>query len=58
MYVGVDTHKRMHVLVVIDEDGRTRGSRTAANTPEGWATALQWAREQQQHLRWGVESGE
>ncbi len=57
MYVGVDTHKRMHVLVAIAEDGRTRGSRTIANTPEGWITALQWAREQQQqHIRWGVEN--
>ena len=56
MYVGVDTHQRMHVLVAIDEDGRTQGRRTAANTPEGWSTALQWAREQQHHLRWGVEN--
>ena len=56
--MGVDTHKRMHVLVAIAEDGRTRGSRTIANTPEGWITALQWAREQQQqqHIRWGVEN--
>ncbi len=57
MYVGVDTHKQMHVLVAIAEDGRTQGSRTAANTPEGWITALQWARgQQQQHIRWGVEN--
>jgi len=57
MYVGVDTHKKMHVLVAIAEDGRTQGSRTAANTPEGWSTALQWARgQQQQHIRWGVEN--
>ncbi len=57
MYVGVDTHKQMHVLVAIAEDGRTQGSRTAANTPEGWITALLWARgQQQQHIRWGVEN--
>ena len=57
MYVGVDTHKQMHVLVAIAEDGRTQGSRTAANTPEGWITVLQWARgQQQQHIRWGVEN--
>src|SRR5215213_7151132 len=56
MYVGGDTQKRMHVLVAIVEDGRTRGSSTAAKTPEGWATELQWAREQQQHIRWGVEN--
>jgi len=56
MYIGVDTHKQTHVFVAIDADGRTSGSRTLANTPEGWATALRWAREQQQHIRWGVEN--
>ena len=57
MYIGVDTHKQTHVLVAIDADGRTSGSRTVANTPEGWAAALQWARgQQQQHIRWGVEN--
>ncbi len=56
MYIGVDTHKRAHVLVAVDEQGRTVGTRAVANTPEGWATALQWAREQQQQpTRWGVE---
>ena len=58
MDIGVDTHKETHVLVAIDEGGRTRGSRTVANTPAGWATALQWARgqQQQQSIRWGVEN--
>ncbi len=57
MYIGVDTHKQTHVLVAIDEAGRAGGSRTIANTPEGWAAALQWARgQQQQHPRWGVEN--
>ena len=56
MYIGVDTHKQTHVLVAIDADGRTSGSRTVANTPEGWAVALRWARGQQQHVRWGVEN--
>ncbi len=46
MDIGVDTHKQTHVLVAIDEAGRPGGSRTIANTPEGWATALQWARGQ------------
>jgi transposase len=56
MYIGVDTHKQTHVLVAIDEAGRAGGSRTIANTPEGWATALRWARGQQQQTRWGVEN--
>ena len=57
MFVGVDTHKKTHVLVAIDTEGRTHGSRTVANTPEGWAAALQWVRgQQQQQVRWGVEN--
>ena len=47
MYLGVDTHKRTHVLVALDEDGRQLGTRTISNTPEGWAEALGWARGKQ-----------
>jgi len=40
-----------------DEQGHHLGTRTAPNTPEGWATALVWAREQQQPMRcWGLEN--
>jgi transposase len=57
MYVGVDTHKRTHTLVALDERGQTLGSRTVANTPEGWLAALTWARERQlAPIRWGVEN--
>ncbi len=57
MDIGVDTHKRTHVLVAVGEQGQSLGTRTVANTPEGWAAALQWAREQQQQpIRWGVEN--
>jgi transposase len=57
MDVGVDTHKKTHVLVAVGTQGQTLGTRTVANTPAGWAAALQWAREQQQqHIRWGVEN--
>ena len=58
MDVGVDTHKKAHVLVAVGAQGQLLGTRTVANTPEGWATALQWAREQQQQqqVRWGVEN--
>jgi transposase len=58
MYLGVDTHKRTHVLVALDEAGRQLGTRTIANTPEGWAEALAWVRGKQQHQRrWGIENG-
>ena len=56
MYVGADTHKSTHVLVAIDESGRTIRTRTVPNTPDGWATGLTWAREQQQPIQWGVEN--
>lgn len=56
MYVGVDTHKQAHVLLAIDAEGRTCGSRTVANSPEGWATALGWVREHGGPRRWGVEN--
>ena len=55
MYLGVDTHKQAHVLVTLDEQGHHLGTRTVPNTPEGWAIALTWAREQQQQIRcWGI----
>jgi transposase len=58
MQLGVDTHKRTHSLVALDDAGRQLGAKTVANTPEGWAEALAWARgKQQQHRRWGIENG-
>jgi len=56
MNIGVDTHKNTHVLVAVGAQGQTLGTRTVANSPSGWAAALQWAREQQQQVRWGVEN--
>ena len=43
MYIGVDTHKKAHVLVAIDDQGQTGGTHTMANIPSGWAAALCWA---------------
>jgi transposase len=58
MRLGVDTHKRTHALVALDEEGRQLGARTIPNTPAGWAEGLAWARgKQQQHRRWGIENG-
>ncbi|MDP9382687.1 MAG: IS110 family transposase [Chloroflexota bacterium] len=56
MYIGVDTHKRSHVLVAIDEQGQACGSRKIANTPEGWAAALEWGRGWERGRIWGVEN--
>jgi len=57
MQLGVDTHKRTHTLVALDAAGRQLGTRTSPNSPEGWASALAWARGQQQQMRcWGIEN--
>jgi transposase len=56
MYLGIDTHKRSHVLVALDEHGRSVGTRSIANTTEGWVMALQWAQEAATERSWGIEN--
>jgi transposase len=56
MHIGVDTHKKRHVLVALDARGQMCGSQSVANTPAGWAAALQWARERAPDCAWGVEN--
>jgi transposase len=56
MYIGVDTHKQTHTLVVIDEQGRWVGTKTVANTPEGWMVGQVWVREQAGRHTWGLEN--
>ncbi len=56
MYIGVDTHKKTHALIGIDDDGQTWGTRSVANAPQGWATALRWARDHGDVCRWGIEN--
>ncbi len=56
MYIGVDTHKKQHVLVAIDEQGRRHGMHHSLNTPEGWAQSVAWARAQGSACYWGIEN--
>ena len=56
MHIGVDTHKKRHVLVALDERGQLRGTHSVANTPAGWAAALRWARERDTTCIWGIEN--
>lgn len=56
MYSGVDTHKQAHVLIALDEAGRTAGTRSVANTPEGWVAALTWGRTWPGQHAWGIEN--
>lgn len=56
MYIGVDTHKRSHTLVLLDATGQTVDTLTIANTPEAWLTALTWARPLAITRCWGIEN--
>jgi len=56
MYIGVDTHKQSHTLVALDEQGRSLGARSIANTADGWATGLTWARGWGGPHLWGIEN--
>jgi transposase len=56
MYIGVDTHKKTHTLVVIDEQGRAVGTRIIANTPEGWVGGQAWTAAWAGPHTWGIEN--
>jgi len=56
VYIGVDTHKRSHTLVLLDATGQTVDALTIANTPEAWRTALIWARRLASTRCWGIEN--
>lgn len=55
MYIGIDTHKRQHVLVALDAHGHSLGTRAIANTAEGWAHGLAWACQWPERV-WGIEN--
>src|SRR6266516_1644354 len=52
--IGVDSHKRTHTLVAIDDVGKKLAERTLAATPEGHLDALAWA-ERWPERRWAIE---
>lgn len=54
-YIGVDTHKKQHALVALDEAGWVLGTHRCLNTPEGWAGGLQWATRWADRC-WGIEN--
>jgi len=56
VHIGVDTHKQRHVLVALDARGQACGTHSVANTPSGWAAALQWARDHDTPCTWGIEN--
>ena len=42
--IGVDSHKRTHTVVAVDEAGRKLAERTAATTADGHLDLLSWSR--------------
>lgn len=43
LVIGVDSHKRTHTFVAVDEVGRRLGEKTVAATTEGHLALLTWA---------------
>jgi transposase len=54
MTIGVDSHKRTHTLVAIDDVGKKLAERTLAATSEGHLDALAWS-ERWPERRWAIE---
>ena len=52
--IGVDSHKRTHTLVAVDDVGKKLAERTLAATSEGHLDALAWA-ERWPERRWAIE---
>ena len=56
MFISVDTHKKTHTLGAIDDHGQPCGTRTVANSPQGWTIALRWMRDHGDVGCWGIEN--
>lgn len=54
MTIGVDSHKRTHTFVAVDEVGKKIAERTLPATTEGHLDALAWA-ERWPERRWAIE---
>jgi transposase len=52
--LGVDTHKKTHTVVAVDDVGAEIGSVTVAATPEGHLRLVVWAARFEQR-RWAIE---
>jgi hypothetical protein len=55
MIIGVDTHKRSHTFVTVDDNGKRLKVHTGATTTEANLVALQWAEAQSDDRLWALE---
>lgn len=53
--IGVDAHKREHVGLALDDQGRELGHWRGPNSAAGWRAMLQWATELGGPRVWGIE---
>ena len=53
--VGIDAHKRLHVAVALDEQGRELGSWRGSNSERGWASFDAWLQGHGVERRVGIE---
>jgi hypothetical protein len=52
--LGVDAHKRVHVAVALDAEGRFIAHWRGENSPAGWEELRQWSSSQHGPCHWGV----
>lgn len=53
--IGIDTHKRSHTAVVVDEHGRELAQRTSGTTSSAHLELIAWAATYAQERRWAIE---
>jgi transposase len=53
--VGVDAHKRIHVALAVNDDGKELAQWRGSNTPKGWASLARWAADLGDSRQWGIE---
>jgi transposase len=53
--IGVDTHKDVHVAVVLDQHGRRLDSCSVPTTPAGLRRLREWSSRHGQVKAWGIE---
>jgi len=52
--IGVDSHKRTHTVVAVDDNGRRLAEKTLATTPAGHLELVRWSRRWHER-RWALE---
>lgn len=54
LILGVDTHKRTHTIVAVDEHGRQVAQRTITSTSDDHLELVAWAKKLDDERTWAV----